>query len=76
MSVTASELRQNIYRLLDQVIETGIPLEINRKGKILKIITEAPKSKMSRLKYRNIIEGNPDDIVHLDWSEEWSEGYI
>ncbi len=32
MQVNPSELRKNIYNLLDQVIETGIPLEINRKG--------------------------------------------
>ncbi len=32
MEVNPSELRQNIYNLLDQVIETGIPLEIKRKG--------------------------------------------
>ena len=27
MPVTASSLRQDIYRLLDKVLETGIPLE-------------------------------------------------
>ena len=28
MPLTAAKLRGNIYRLLDQVLETGIPLEI------------------------------------------------
>lgn len=29
-NMTASELRANIYKLLDRVIETGTPLEIER----------------------------------------------
>jgi hypothetical protein len=33
MVVTASELCQNTYRLLDQVLETGVPLEIGRHGR-------------------------------------------
>ena len=33
MPVTASKLRENIYRILDQVLETGVPVEIERRGK-------------------------------------------
>jgi len=40
MAMSASELRQNIYNLLDEVLETGIPLEIERKGKKLRIVPE------------------------------------
>lgn len=71
MQVTASSLRKNIYKLLDRVIETGIPVEIKRKGKILKIMPVEPKSKLKNLKKRNIILGDPDNLVHLDWSDEW-----
>jgi hypothetical protein len=31
--VTASKLRENIYRILDQVLETGVPVEIERRGR-------------------------------------------
>ena len=31
MPVTASKLRENIYRILDQVLETGVPVEIERR---------------------------------------------
>jgi hypothetical protein len=44
MVVTASELRMNIYRLLDQVLETGVPLEIERKGRTLQIVAEEPRT--------------------------------
>ncbi|WP_257236354.1 type II toxin-antitoxin system Phd/YefM family antitoxin [Nostoc sp. 'Peltigera malacea cyanobiont' DB3992] len=36
--VTLTELSNNIERLLDEVLETGIPLEINKNGKFLKIV--------------------------------------
>ena len=73
MRMTASRLRENIYKVLDQVLETGIPAEIQRKGKILKIVPPAGQSKLDNLKKHNILKGNPEDIVHMDWSAEWKE---
>ncbi len=32
MKVTASKLRENIYSILDEVLETGVPVEITRKA--------------------------------------------
>lgn len=29
--------------------------------------------KLSKLKKRDHIVGNPEDIVHMDWSSEWNE---
>jgi len=40
MVMSASELRANIYQLLDQVLETGVPLEIKRQGRRLRMPTE------------------------------------
>jgi hypothetical protein len=71
--VTASKLRENIYGILDQALETGVPVEVVRKGKILKIVPEVKPDKLSRLKKRNYLVGDPDDIVHMDWLSEWSE---
>jgi DNA-3-methyladenine glycosylase I len=32
------------------------------------------RSKLSRLKkHRNVFKGNLDDIIHIDWSKEWTE---
>ena len=71
MTVTPSTLRQNIYKLLDQVLETGQPIEILRKGKILQIISKKPVNKIQNLKKRSIVNGNPESIVHIDWFETW-----
>ncbi len=69
--MTASQLRQNIYRALDQVLETGVPLEIERKGKTLRIVPAAPRNKLDNLKPRDCLRGNPEDIIDIDWLREW-----
>lgn len=72
MAMSASELRQNIYRLLDEVLETGVPLEIERKGRTLRIVPEERYSKLDRIVGReDALVGDPDDIIHMDWSKEW-----
>ncbi len=71
MPLKASQLRQDIYRILDQVLETGIPIEIERRGKILKIVPAESRSKLDNLKPRRYLLSEPEDLVHLDWSGEW-----
>ena len=71
MKITASKLRENVYRILDGVLQSGKPVEIKRKGKTLKIVPDMPPKKTGRLIRRNIIHGRAEDLVHLDWSDEW-----
>jgi hypothetical protein len=40
--VTATELRKDVYRLLDEVIATGEPLRIERDGHVLHIVASSP----------------------------------
>jgi hypothetical protein len=60
-----------LYKLLDKVLETGVPLEIKRKGKIIKILPPDETDKLSNLKKRNILNCDPEELVHIDWSSEW-----
>ena len=72
MALKASTLRENIYRILDEVLETGVPVEIERRGKILKIVPPEPRSKLENLKRRpTYLLSDPEELVHLDWSGEW-----
>ncbi len=50
IKITATSFRKNLYALLDRVIETGNPIDIERKGKIIRILAIEPKSKLSNLK--------------------------
>ncbi len=72
--ITLTELRGNLYRLIDQTIETGIPLEIERKGHILKVSLEEAPSKMNRLMSRPQTIADPnDDLISVDWIKNWDE---
>jgi hypothetical protein len=67
-------LRENIYRILDQVAQTGVAVEIVRRGRKLKIVRadEGAATKLDRLvAHPDALVGDPHDIVHLDWSTEW-----
>lgn len=70
--LTASKLREDIYRVLDHVLATGEPVEIERNGRRLRITADEPPTRLSRLVRREeIVTGDSDDLVHLDWSDEW-----
>jgi len=73
MRVTASRLRANIYRILDEALATGVPVEVVRKGALLKIVPQAPGSKLGRLKKRTGFRGDPDEIIGIDWLKDCSE---
>ena len=73
MRITASRLRENVYNILDEALESGVPVEVMRKGRILRIIPERKPSKLSRLKKRDSLVGDPESIVHMDWLKLWSE---
>jgi prevent-host-death family protein len=72
MTITASKLRENIYQILDQAVETGVPVEVVRKGIVLRIVPETKPSKLSRLKKRTAFVGDPEDIFKIDWRSEWT----
>lgn len=70
-----SQLRANIYQVLDEILRTGKPVEIERKGKRLVLApAEAPKSLANLERKPGLIVGDPEDIVHVDWSDNWSNG--
>jgi hypothetical protein len=77
MKVTATKLRQNVYAILDQVLETGVPVEIERKGRILKIEPEKKPSKFDRIPpMPTAWVGDPQDIFKIDWMKDWREPAI
>ena len=73
VKVSASKLREDIYNILDEVLQSGVPVEVLRKGRLLRIVPEDRPSKLSRLKKRDIVIGDPDELVEMDWSADWSE---
>jgi len=70
-TVTPTELRSNIYNLLDEVLRTGIPLEINKGGQKLRIVPVEKVDKLQNLIARpEAIKGDPDDLVDIRWDKD------
>lgn len=73
---SASSLRADLYRVLDQVLETGVPAEVERKGRRLKIVPVEGSDRLDNLKpHPGFIIGDPEDLVHMDWSSEWNSDF-
>ena len=73
--ITATELRRNVYQLLDQVLETGRPLEVERHGRRLVIEPAERRARLDRLEpHPGCIAVDPESLVHMDWSDQWKPG--
>lgn len=72
MPLSATDLRKDIYKILDQVLETGRAVEVERNGKLLRIIPADASTPMERLRpIPGLIVGDPAALEHIDWSSEW-----
>lgn len=70
-TVTPTELRKNIFNLLDEVLNTGIPLEIKKDDKILRIVPVKKTDKLQNLVSRpDAIKGDPEELVSISWEKE------
>ncbi len=73
MPMSLTVLRQQLFKVVDQVIATGIPTKIKRNGHIVKIVLVNKKSKLDNLIKHDCIEDDPEDLVDLslhEWNEE------
>lgn len=71
-SITATELRARIYKVLDRVLQTGEPQEIVRGGRRLLIVpADDPRRQLDKLKRRVAISCTPDELVETTWDEAW-----
>ena len=66
MSISISSLRANLYRVVDEVLATGVPVEIARKGRKVRLVPDQPLSKLARLKKRKVLQCKPDQLLNLN----------
>jgi prevent-host-death family protein len=70
-TVSATQLRSNIFKLLDEVLHSGVPIEIIKNGKKLRIVPVEKDRKIDNLIPRpDAINGNPEDLVDISWEGE------
>lgn len=76
-NVNATKLRADLYTVLDQVLASGNPVVIERKGRRLLLSVDEsdrakPPKKPAWPKARpEWVNGNVEDLVDIDWSKEW-----
>jgi len=71
-SISLTALRSNLFKIVDDIIKTGNPVEIERNGHRLKIILEEKRRKLDNLKPHDCIVGDPDDLLQIKVGE-WGE---
>jgi hypothetical protein len=71
--MTATELRKDIYRVLDEVLETGEPQEVQRGARTLMIVpADGRRLRLTDLPRREALSCSPDELVETSWDREWS----
>ncbi len=71
--MTATQLRANLYKTLEKALQTGEPVDIEYQGRRLKLVPERKVFNIANLRpHPGAIVGDPDDLVHIDWSSDWN----
>lgn len=72
-TISASALRADIYRVIERVARTGQPVDVTSKGRRVRIVAvDDPPSRLDVLTpHPDAVVGDLDDLVHIDWSDEW-----
>ena len=71
--ISLTTLRQQLFKVVDRIIKTGVPVEISRRGHKLRIVPMVKTSKLARLTPHKAIVGNPEDLVELK-AGKWRKG--
>lgn len=75
MKMTATKLRSELYQVLDRILATGEPVEIVRaQGTIVLRPSTSPRTARGKRGAKgnpNLVVGDPDELVHFDWSSHW-----
>jgi hypothetical protein len=70
-TITPTQLRADIYNLLEEVLNTGLPLEIKKGDKKLRIVPVDKVDKLKNLISRpDVVQGNPDELAEINWVDE------
>ena len=70
--ISATHLRTELFKTLDQVIETGEPVEIQRPGGRVRLVAAVPGGRLARLRpHSGTIVGNPEALASLSWPDTW-----
>jgi prevent-host-death family protein len=68
----ATNLRKNLFKVLDRAAKTGKPVEIESKGRRFKIVALGKPDRFANLqKHPDVFSGDLDELIHIEWMTEW-----
>ena len=70
--LTLTTLRKKLFEVADRVLDTGVPVAIERRGRTLLLTPQAGASKLARLKRRKLIRGVPETLAETE-AGTWRE---
>ncbi len=80
MAITATKLRSDLYRVIDEVIRKGVPVEVELRGKRVRITPAEPRDKLANLVKRpGVIVGDPGRLAKVKtfdeakWRRKWDK---
>ena len=70
-TVTPTELRKNIYTILDDILNKDMPVEIIRNGRRLRIEPVERENKLKNLVRRpECMACDPEELASVSWEAE------
>jgi len=74
--MNATRLRADLYAVLDQILETGESVTIERKGRRLRIVVdEVPVQTKAKPRWPaprpEWVNGSVEDLVSISWAGAW-----
>jgi prevent-host-death family protein len=80
MAITATKLRSDLYRVIEGVIKNGIPVEVELRGRKVRIVPAEPRDKLANLVRRpGVIVGDPGRVAQVKtfdeakWHRKWGK---
>ena len=80
MTITATKLRADLYRVIDNVIKNGVSVEVELRGKKVRIVPAEPRDKLAALVKRpGVIIGDPGRLPKVKtfdekkWRKKWDK---
>ncbi|MCB9432730.1 MAG: type II toxin-antitoxin system Phd/YefM family antitoxin [Ardenticatenaceae bacterium] len=69
-TITVAQLHGDIDNLLQEVWDTGVPIEVIKGNQKLRVIPVVPIDKFANLVHRpDVINGDSEELACLKWDE-------
>lgn len=76
-TITIAQFHGNIDNFLQEVLDTGIPLEISKGDQKLRIVPAAPVDKFTNLVHRpDVINGDSSELPYLQSDKDFQSCLI